>query len=310
MQKLRHLKRRTLLAGGAALALVLVTFMAFIAPRTAVAEATNLAANKSAVSSSDKDNTTAGAVTDGVVEDQEGYWSSGDLKSETHGDTSGDNQEQQTPQWVYIDLGEGTYDLESIEIVWRANKVWGMEYEIQTASETPDSDGNTNWQTIASVSRASAPGNLTQGDGQDIANTETLTDTITADSKPALESTTAQRYVRLYITKTNWQAPGHNINLCEIRVNGTARADEPAVEPWNVALSRPVTVSGSSDGTAPENLVDGSTSTQWNSPNLKDGIHTNTDGDDDAQTPQWAYVDLGASETTLDRIQITYMRGV
>ena len=303
MQKLRHLKRRTLLAGGAALALVLVTFMAIVAPRTAVAEDTNLIQGADVVAFSSQDETNPTRTPDGIVDGADNYWISQNMKDGTSAD------QVQTPQWVVFDLGEdfSSATVSRVEVEWQPNKVWGQVYAVQTASSyDKDNADATTWTDVVSVARdpkdAAGPQNAS---GQDIASGNV--DSVTASSTPGIESTALQRYVRLYIEKVNTLAPGNNVNVQELRIFGTADATEPVVDPWNVALNRPVTVSGSSDGTAPENLVDGSTSTQWNSPNLKDGIHTSTDGDDAAQTPQWAYVDLGASETTLDRIQITYM---
>ena len=100
MQKLRHLRRRTLLAGGAALALVLVTFMAFIAPRTAVAEDTNLIQGADVVAFSSQDETNPTRTPDGIVDGADNYWISQNMKDGTSAD------QVQTPQWVVFDLGE------------------------------------------------------------------------------------------------------------------------------------------------------------------------------------------------------------
>lgn len=75
---------------------------------------------------------------------------------------------------------------------------------------------------MAYVSRASANSTLVNGEGQNIADPASYTDTITANSQPALGQTQLGRYVRLYIHKTNAQAPGgNNVNIAEIELMGT-----------------------------------------------------------------------------------------
>ncbi len=302
MQKLRHLKRRTLLAGGAALALVLVTFMAIVAPRTAVAEDTNLVSGATVVAqSSYKDGYPASNVVDG---DPETWWISEDMKTAV-------GDEDQTPQWIVIDLGEdfSSATVSSIQITWRPNKVWGQVYRVETAASFDSSNPGEGWSPLAVVSRvavdAVGPQNAT---GQDIASGNV--DTITTDSTPKLVGdATVQRYVRLYIDKVNTLAPGNDTNVCDISIMGTVNAEEPeepVVDPWNVAQGRPATASSEAEGTTAANAVDGGTSTSWNSDPMKSSAHSNTSGDTDAQTEQWLCVDLGTSGTKLSSIQVVY----
>ncbi len=114
-----------------------------------------------------------------------------------------------------------------------------------------------------------------------------------------------ERYVRFYVEKVNTAAPGNNVCLREIQVYAK-EAEEPTEEPWNLALNRPVTVSGAVEGTSASNAVDGSKTTQWNSPDLKDFKATDNSKDQEPQTPQWLQMDLGATGSKLQTVKITY----
>lgn len=117
-------------------------------------------------------------------------------------------------------------------------KVWPMEYKILTA-DTSDLIADpedttldiTKWTEVASVKRQSSNGFVVNEDGQDIADTEANTDTITVDTTPALaKEVQLQRYVLVYITKVNAQAPGNNVNLREIEIfDDTVNVDVNAV---------------------------------------------------------------------------------
>ena len=146
----------------------------------------------------------------------ETYWISDDLKNFVGHDTTQD-ETQQTPQWIQMDLGVSDSVIESIKIAYK-NKVWAMEYEVQT-TDTPNDENS--WQRVAYVKRPSANAFVTNGAGQNIADTSANTDTITVSSVPALQQTQLKRYVRVYIHKTNAQAPGgNNINIQEIEIQG------------------------------------------------------------------------------------------
>lgn len=176
-----------------------------------------MALGRPVVASSVDEGTSAESAVDGGTTTS---WNSAPMKDVTHSDTSGDD-DAQTPQWLYVDLGVSGTQLSSIQVIFKSNKVWAQQYEIQTSDEAPNPEtGEAGWTTVASVSRASAFATLTQGAGQNIASPSSYADTITASTTPALEQATLGRYVRLYVEKTNWQAPGVNVNIAEFVVNG------------------------------------------------------------------------------------------
>ncbi len=245
---------------------------------------------------------------DGIT-NETNQWASDDMKT-----TGAGPEADQTPQWLTVDLGQDFTESVEIEAVklWYNMKVWPMVYEIQT-SAVNDPDGE--WTTLARVERAPYDGAVKNGEGQNIADETGNTtpasaanmDTITADSNPALvDGAAVERYVRFYVEKVNTKAPGNNVCLREIQVYAKA-VEEPEEEPWNLALNRPVTASGSVQDTQPGNVVDGSTQTQWNSPDLKNFIANDTSRDNEAQTPQWVQIDLGATGSKLSSVSITYV---
>src|SRR5699024_2016954 len=106
-------------------------------------------------------------------------------------------------------------------------RVWPMEYQIYTASasdlETGDTVDLSRWDEVVSVDRPSSAsgtsGQVVNGAGQNIADTNENSDTITAETVPALDADVQlQRYVLIYFAKVNAQAPGNNINLREIQI--------------------------------------------------------------------------------------------
>ena len=252
--------------------------------------------------------TTAHYAVDGIT--NETYqWASDNMKTSNATPT-----DEQTPQWLTVDLGENFTEAVEIEAVklWYNMKVWPMEYKIQTSSDNGTQD---EWTTLAEVSRAPFNGAVKNGEGQNIADetgndvpaSATNTDTITTTSNPKLvEGAAVERYVRFYVEKVNTAAPGNNVCLREIQVYAKD-VEEPEEEPWNLALNRPVTASGSVQDTKPGNVVDGSSQTQWNSPDLKNFIANDTSKDNEAQTPQWVQIDLGATGSTLSSVSITYV---
>ena len=255
--------------------------------------------------------TTAHYAVDGIT--NETYqWASDNMKT-----TGAGPEADQTPQWLTVDLGEDFTEAVEIEAVklWYNMKVWPMEYKIQTSSDNGTQD---EWTTLAEVSRAPFNGAVKNGEGQNIADetgndvpaSATNTDTITTTSNPKLvEGAAVERYVRFYVEKVNTAAPGNNVCLREIQIYAKPEQEpeEPTEEPWNLALNRPVTDSGAVDNTVASNAVDGSTTTQWNTPNLKNFKITDNSKDDVEQTPQWIQIDLGATGSTLSSVNITYV---
>lgn len=239
-------------------------------------------------------------------------WASDDMKTSNATPT-----DDQTPQWLTVDLGESVtqpMEIEAIQL-WYNMKVWPMVYEIQTSSDNGAEDA---WTTLTRVERSPFNGAVKNGQGQDIAdetgnttpNTAANRDVITADTTPALTAGAAvERYVRFYVEKVNTDAPGNNVCLREIQVYAKPQQEpeEPTEEPWNLALNRPVTASGAMDNTVASNAVDGSTTTQWNTPNLKDFKITDNSKDSMEQTPQWIQIDLGATGSKLSSVNITYV---
>ena len=250
---------------------------------------------------------TAHYAVDGIT--RETYqWASDDMKTSGASPT-----DAQTPQWLTVDLGESvTQPVEVAGIqLWYNMKVWPMVYEIQTSSDNGTEDA---WTTLVRVERSPFDGAVKNGSGQDIADetgnttpaSAANTDTITLDTTPALaEGASVERYVRFYVEKVNTAAPGNNVCLREIQVYAK-EAEEPTEEPWNLALNRPVTASGAVEGTTASNAVDGSKTTQWNSPDLKDFKVTDNSKDQEPQTPQWLQIDLGATGSQLQSVNITY----
>lgn len=170
--------------------------------------------------------------------DQTQQCNSADMKNWAGSDTSRD-QEEQIPQWIQIDRGADAEPASITSIkLWYNMKVWPMEYKILTA-DTSDLIADpedttldiTKWTEVASVKRQSSNGFVVNEDGQDIADTEANTDTITVDTTPALaKEVQLQRYVLVYITKVNAQAPGNNVNLREIEIfDDTVNVDVNAV---------------------------------------------------------------------------------
>lgn len=198
----------------------------------------NLVLRKDVIASSTANNAGPELAVDGV-KDQPQQWNSADMKDWGAASGTEKDEENQTPQWIQIDRGEGAAPASVTSIkLWYNMKVWPMEYQILTA-ETSDLTAdpeNTSvdleeWTPVVSVKRQSSNGFVVNGTGQDIADTEANTDTITEDTNPALaKDVQLQRFVLVYITKVNAQAPGNNVNLREIEIfDDTVNVDVNAV---------------------------------------------------------------------------------
>ena len=197
----------------------------------------NLVLRKDVIASSTANNAGPELAVDGV-KDQAKQWNSDGMKSWEASDTSRDEDEQ-TPQWIQIDRGADAKPASVTSIkLWYNMRVWPMEYQILTAKTsdlTADPKDTSvdlaEWTEVVSVKRQSSNGFVVNGTGQDIADTEANTDTITEDTNPALaEDVQLQRFVLVYITKVNAQAPGNNVNLREIEIfDDTVNVDVNAV---------------------------------------------------------------------------------
>lgn len=208
-------------------------------------EAWNLAQGQPVAASTQDSSSTAAKAVDGNTAITQ--WSSGDMKT---GGASADPNAAQTPQWLWVDLGYTGSQIDRIKL-WYNLKVWPMVYEIQTS----DDPGGT-WDTVVRVERSPFAGAVKNGAGQDIADetgntnpsTAANTDTITASSSPALQTTTLKRYVRIYIEKVNTSAPGNNTGLREVEIFGVNENRHPAVDVDALlagATSSSVTANGS-----------------------------------------------------------------
>ena len=205
-------------------------------------DAWNLALGQPTEASTSVEGTSPANVVDGSMDSK---WNSGDLKNFTIGNNSKDDAEQ-THQWIQIDLGATGSTLEEIRISYKA-KVWAMDYEIQT-TDTPEVKGS--WKTVATVDRPSANAFVTNGSNQNIADTAANRDTITTTTNPALDANPVGRYLRMYITKTNAQAPGgHNVNIAEIEVLGTNPTRHPPLDVEEILSGVTVSDPGKADKT-------------------------------------------------------------
>lgn len=156
-------------------------------------EGKNLVSGKDVIASSTANNAGPELAVDGVT-DQTQQWNSADMKDWGAASGTEKDEEDQTPQWIQIDRGADAEpaDITSIRL-WYNMKVWPMEYKILTA-QTSDLAADPEdtavdlgeWTEVVSVKRQSSNGFVANGPGQDIADTEANTDTITADTTPTL----------------------------------------------------------------------------------------------------------------------------
>ena len=200
------MKKRTL-----SMVLALALVLGCLGGLTVRAADTNLAVGRPATASSVANGCGPEIAVDGIT-DQPSQWNSENMKNGTVADDAPQNE-----QWLQVDLGTSGAQISRIKL-WYNMKVWPMVYRIET-TDTPDDPGS--WQTVVSVSRPSRNGWVWNGAGQNIADENAHTDTITLTSSPSLEMTELGRYVRFYVEKVNAQAPGNNVNLREIEIFGT-----------------------------------------------------------------------------------------
>jgi len=177
---------------------------------TVQAAQSNLALNRPATASSIANDCGPELAVDGNHDAPQ--WNSEDMKSGNPGDDA-----PQKAQWLQVDLGKTGATISQIKL-WYNLRVWPMEYRIETTDTPEDADS---WQTVVSVKRPSRVGFVWNGEGQNIADENANTDTITTTSSPKLEKTELGRFVRFYVEKVNAQAPGNNVNLREIEIFGT-----------------------------------------------------------------------------------------
>ena len=208
-----------------------------------------------------------GLVVDG---DNETRWSCDAMKTGTSED------QEQTPQWLVIDLEAPETDVDSITINFY-KKVWGAQYKIQTASTN---DEDTEWKDVKSIEHAS--GSLADDYVEEITDVGTL-----------------DRYVRFYFEKVNPQAAGTGVSIREIEIMGKQLVT------GNISLNKSVEVS-TVENAMPQNVggnaVDGSSETRWSSERMKENGIT----DSDAQTAQWLLIDMGTDKSEVDDIKIDF----
>ena len=208
-----------------------------------------------------------GLVVDG---DNETRWSCDAMKTGTSED------QEQTPQWLVIDLEAPETDVDSITINFY-KKVWGAQYKIQTASTN---DEDTEWKDVKSIEHAS--GSLADDYVEEITDVGTL-----------------DRYVRFYFEKVNPQAAGTGVSIREIEIMGKQLVT------GNISLDKSVevsTVENAMPQNVGDNTVDGDSATRWSSEKMKENGIT----DDDAQTAQWLVIDLGTDQSVVDDIKIDF----
>lgn len=208
-----------------------------------------------------------GLVVDG---DNETRWSCDAMKTGTSED------QEQTPQWLVIDLEAPETDVDIITINFY-KKVWGAQYKIQTASTN---DEDTEWKDVKSIEHAS--GSLADDYVEEITDVGTL-----------------DRYVRFYFEKVNPQAAGTGVSIREIEIMGKQLVT------GNISLDKSVevsTVENAMPQNVGDNTVDGDSATRWSSEKMKENGIT----DDDAQTAQWLVIDLGTDQSVVDDIKIDF----
>ena len=152
---------------------------------TVRAAESNLALNKPATASSVANGCGPELAVDGNTDAPQ--WNSEDMKSGNPGDDA-----DQKAQWLQVDLGTSGASISRIKL-WYNLRVWPMEYRIETTDTPEDADS---WETVVYVKRPSRVGFVWNGEGQNIADENANTDTITTTSSPKLEITELKRYVR------------------------------------------------------------------------------------------------------------------
>ena len=166
----------------------------------------NIALNKTASASGVEaamPNLTADLAVDGQKSDTS-RWSAPTMKSGNAQD------QQQTPQWLEIDLRNEVTNITSIDLYFY-KLVYSIDYEIQTRA-----DKQAEWKTVKHVT--CQPG-----------NEQNKHDSITD-----VEGKRLDRYVRFYFNKVNTNAGGNSVSVQEIEINGdqvqTPEVTNPAPE--------------------------------------------------------------------------------
>ena len=219
--------------------LVLALVLSCFGGLTVRAAERNLALNRPATASSVANGCGPEIAVDGIT-DQASQWNSEDMKNGIVSDDA-----PQTAQWLQVDLGTSGATISQIKL-WYNMRVWPMAYRIET-TDTPSEAGS--WKTVTAVSRPSDSGFVRNGDGQNIADTNANTDTITTSSSPSLQLTELGRYVRIYIEKVNAKAPGNNVNLREIEIFGTMpESGEPKYTVRGSTLENVISNNGTHSG--------------------------------------------------------------
>lgn len=241
----------------------------------------NVAAGKTVTVSSVEEAMPQNVGANTVDEDEGTRWSSEKMKENNASDA-----DEQTAQWLTIDLEAPETQVESISVQFYL-QVWASKYEIQTA-DTNEAD--TEWQTVASVERTS---DSDHSGRQDVFTSE-------GDSGSLeLQTSTLERYVRFYFDKVNVNAGGTGVSVTEIDIQGTQLVS------GNIAKDKLVDVS-SVEAAMPQNIgantVDGDSETRWSSEKMKENGIT----DNDSQTAQWLMIDLGTERSAVDSIKVDF----
>lgn len=208
-------------------------------------------------------------------------WSSEKMKENNATDS-----DEQTAQWLTIDLEAPETQVESISVQFYL-QVWASKYEIQTADTNTD---NTSWNTVASVERTS---DSTHSGRQDVFVPDGDSGSL------SLNTSTLKRYVRFYFDKVNVNAGGTGVSVTEIDIQGTQLVT------GNIAQNKLVDVSSveaAMQQNVGANTVDGNQDTRWSSERMKE----NGISDSDSQTPQWLTIDLGTERSTVDSITVNF----
>lgn len=175
----------------------------------------NIALNKSVSTSTVETAMPQNVGSNTVDGNNDTRWSSERMKQNGISDS-----DDQTAQWLTIDLGAEQSVADSIQIDFYL-KVWATQYRIETAATSDASE----WTTVASVARSSSHEQETN-DRIDVFDTfgDEQADTVTL-----------QRYVRFYFEKINVNAGGTGVSVREITINGTQPYVPPVETPQTAA---------------------------------------------------------------------------
>ena len=130
---------------------------------------------------------------------EDSRWSAPQMK------TGSNPNQQQTAQWLEIDLRNEVTDITKVELSF-FKRVYSIDYEIQTRP-----DKKTAWKTVKHMTR------------------ESLTDQNPVDTIKDIPR--LDRYVKFVFHKVNPQAAGVSVSLFEIEINGTQVQTPDVVNP-------------------------------------------------------------------------------